>query len=68
MRDDDGVDAHVAASIEMMLASRPYLTVSNPSGGRLRLSTIRRDEAIDFAQRVWNNEKIICEIHEVERA
>jgi hypothetical protein len=43
-----------------------YFAVSNP-GGRLRLETLRREEALDFAQGIYRDEKVICEIHEIER-
>jgi hypothetical protein len=44
-----------------------YFEVSNPNG-RVRLETLRREEAIAFTQGVYNTEKVICEIHEIERS
>jgi hypothetical protein len=42
-----------------------YFRVSNPGGGRTRLESLSRDEALTFANGIFKSEGIICEIHEV---
>ena len=51
-----------------MKAVATYFVVSNPQGGDIRLETLSRDEAVDFAQTIYKTEKRICEIAEVERS
>lgn len=43
-----------------------YYRATNP-GGRIRFETLDQREAVDFAQRVYNTEGVIIEIHEVAR-
>lgn len=44
-----------------------YLRVTDPAG-RIRLETIRKDEAVRFAQSVYRGEQVICVIDTIDRS
>lgn len=42
-----------------------YLRVTDPAG-RIRLETIRKDEAVRFAQSVYRDEQVTCVIDAID--